>query len=36
MDAIRRGASCEELVKAWQPGLRQFVERRRDFLLYSE
>jgi uncharacterized protein YbbC (DUF1343 family)/CubicO group peptidase (beta-lactamase class C family) len=35
-EGVKRGASWQELEKAWQPELRQFEERRRAFFLYPE
>lgn len=36
LEAVRRGASWEELQKGWQPELDGFRERRKVFLLYQE
>jgi uncharacterized protein YbbC (DUF1343 family) len=35
-EGVQRGASWQELEKAWQPDLQRFVERRRQYLLYPE
>jgi uncharacterized protein YbbC (DUF1343 family)/CubicO group peptidase (beta-lactamase class C family) len=35
-EAVQEGKSVAEIEKIWQPTLRQFVERRKGFLLYDE
>jgi uncharacterized protein YbbC (DUF1343 family) len=35
-EGVKRGATWQELEKAWQPELQRFAERRRAFLLYPE
>jgi uncharacterized protein YbbC (DUF1343 family) len=35
-EALKRGATWQELEKAWQPELTRFRERRRAYLLYPE
>jgi len=34
MEAIRAGRSLNEIRKLWEPGLRDFADRRRQYLLY--
>lgn len=35
-DAVKRGATIEEMEKLWQPELVGFLEKRRKYLLYAE
>jgi uncharacterized protein YbbC (DUF1343 family)/CubicO group peptidase (beta-lactamase class C family) len=35
-EALKKGATWQELEKAWQPELAKYVERRKQYLLYNE
>lgn len=36
LEALKKGQRWQQIEQSWQPGVQQFVERRRAFLLYPE